>query len=404
MLRCQFIVLAACCFFAGLRADDLVIDTMDELRFRNPKEKGVAELVEGKFGKAIRFSFAKDCQSVFFSGPIRGQRAWDTAAGFSFWVKGDGSDHFGGLELIYDEDYAVRYDYMFPIKNSDWTKITVAWRDLIPVLPGPKAKPLDARTGNPPSKITGWWFGKWWYWRDYAAHSYTIDDIRLEPEIAVDAHDYRPADRPLTRTLEKLRSGKPITVVTMGDSLTDFQHWANRQVSWPVLLKQRLEAKYHGQVTIVNPALGGTQLRQNLVLMPRWLAQTPALDLVTVCFGGNDWGAGMRGPEFVAACRDAVERIRRATQGKADVLILTTVPSEGHWTTMAELAEACRTAADAEKAGLADTDRAFHVAGQDNKERLFVDDKIHLSAVGHEVLAATVMEAIEQAKAATGQR
>ena len=45
---------------------------------------------------------------------IHGTPAWDRAAGLSFWVKGDGSDHFGGLELIYDDDYAVRYDFAFP--------------------------------------------------------------------------------------------------------------------------------------------------------------------------------------------------------------------------------------------------------------------------------------------------
>ena len=58
----------------------------------------------------------------------------------------------------------------------------------------------------------------------------------------------------------------------MGDSLTDTRHWANREADWPALLKEQLKAKYNSEVTIVNPAIGGTQLRQNLVLMPRWLA------------------------------------------------------------------------------------------------------------------------------------
>jgi hypothetical protein len=36
---------------------DPVIDNMDEIRFRSPDGKGKAELVEGKFGKAVQFSF-----------------------------------------------------------------------------------------------------------------------------------------------------------------------------------------------------------------------------------------------------------------------------------------------------------------------------------------------------------
>ena len=127
--------------------------------------------------------------------------------------------------------------------------------------------------------------------------------------------------------LAKLKAGKPVTIVTMGDSLTDTHHWANREVNWPALLKQRLEEKYKTQVTIVNPAIGGTQLRQNLVLIPTWLAKAPEPDLVTICFGGNDWDAGMRGKQFRETCADAVDRVRRATKGKADVLIVTTVPS-----------------------------------------------------------------------------
>src|SRR5208283_5987961 len=152
------------------------------------------------------------------------------------------------------------------------------------------------------------------------------------------------------------------------------------------------------EVTVVNPALGGTQLRQNLMLIPRWLAKAPEPDLVTVCFGGNDWEAGMRGPQFTETNQDAIDRIRRATKGKADVLILTTVPSVAHWTTMAELGEACRKAARERNAGLADAEKAFLEAGKSDKEKLYVSDKVHLGPPGHELMARAVLEAIEGAE------
>src|SRR6185312_11055787 len=148
--------------------------------------------------------------------------------------------------------------------------------------------------GNAPSKISAVAFGKWWYWREYPAHSFAIDEIRLEEKIA-DGRDHRPAGKPLARVLAKLKAGRPATIVTAGDSLTDFHHWANRKGAWPVLLKKQLEDKYHSKVTIVNPAIGGTQLRQGLVLIPRWRDEHPQADLVTICYGGNDWEAGMRG-------------------------------------------------------------------------------------------------------------
>jgi hypothetical protein len=177
-----------------LQAGD-VLDSMDTNRFRSPKEKGRAELVEGKVGKAVRFSFDKGSQNTFFTSNLRGAPGWDRAAGISFWVKGDGSDAFGGLQLIFDDDYAVRYDYCFPIKSQEWTKVTIAWDDFVPVLPGPRAKPLGLPGGNPPSKVSAVWVGKWWYWRDYPTCSFALDEVRLEEKVERDATDHRPGGR-----------------------------------------------------------------------------------------------------------------------------------------------------------------------------------------------------------------
>jgi len=39
--------------------------------------------------------------------------------------------------------------------------------------------------------------------------------------------------------------------------------------------RQGLKDAYRSVVAIVNPAIGGTQLRQNVILIPRWLAKAP---------------------------------------------------------------------------------------------------------------------------------
>jgi lysophospholipase L1-like esterase len=382
---------------ALIHADDgPLIASFDDLRtFNAPKDKARSESVDGKVGKAICFTFGKDARSVFFTSRLRGNAEWDKAAGLSFWVKGDGTDGFGGLQLIFNEDYAVRYDVAFPVVGTEWKKIVVAWRDFVPVLPGAKSNPLDTAGLNKPSQVSALWVGKWWYWGDYPAVSFALDEMRLEPTIEIDTKDYKPVGPPLARVQEKLKAGKPITIVTMGDSLTDTRHWANRTTNWPTLFKTTVKEKYKADVTVVNPAIGGTQLRQNLVLMPRWLQQSPEPDLVTVFFGGNDWEAGMRGAQFQQTVTDAIDRIRRSTRGKADVLILTTNPTVAGWDTLAELAEACRKAATDRNAGLADTFAGFHAADKDNKERLYVNDKVHLGLTGHELVAEAVLKAIE---------
>ena len=397
ILRRAFVAVFFSAFatFGALAHDGALIASMDEMRFQAPKAKGRSDLVEGKVGKALRVQFDQDASSTFFTSNIHGTPEWDRTEGFSFWVKGEGTDGFGGIELIYDEDYSLRYDYCFSVKGTTWKKIEVAWRDLIPVLPGPRAKPLGTPDGNAPAKLSGFWIGKWWYWRDYPAIAFTIDEIRLEPTI--DSNRDRvalPQGGSLDRVRALLKAGKPITIVTMGDSLTDKRHWANREICWVDLLKQQMHEKYNSNVTIVNPAIGGTQLRQNVVLIPRWLDTAPSPDLVTIFFGFNDWDAGMRGEEFRGACDDAVDRIRRATKGKTDVLIMTTNPAASRWMEASELAEACRLAARDRHAGLADTEHAFRAAGLVDRNRLFVDDRVHLSRKGHELVAEAVLTAI----------
>jgi len=375
------------------RADGPVVTSMDELTFTAPKAKGMAELVDGKVGKAVKFTLDKDARSAFFTSKIRGTAEWDKAAGLSFWVKGDGIDCFAGLQLIHGDDFAARYDLCFPVKGKEWQKVTVAWGDLIPVLPGPKAKPLGP-DDNRPSKVSALWFGKWWYWGVYPAHTFTVDEIRLEPTIERDTKDYKPDGNPLARVTAKLKVGKPVTVVTMGDSLTDVRHHANRKTNWPALLAEKVKAAHKSEVAVHNPAIGGTQLRQNLVLVPRWLDAVPEPDLITVWFGGNDWEAGMRGPEFEAACAETVDRVRRATKGKSDVLLLTTCPSAAAWDTTAPLAEAVRKVAKEKNAGVADVAAAFGAVGKDGREKLFVADRVHLSPDGHALAAETVLKAI----------
>ncbi|HEU5117747.1 MAG TPA: SGNH/GDSL hydrolase family protein, partial [Isosphaeraceae bacterium] len=282
----------------------------------------------------------------------------------------------------------------FPIHGTDWKKITVAWKDLIPVLPGARSLPLAVSGPNRPSRFSGLWVGKWWYWGDYPELTFALDEIRLEPKVPRDPKCAQPEGRPLDRVLKKLEAGQPITIVTMGDSLTDKRHWANREAAWVDLLKARLEKTYQTKVTMVNVAIGGTQLRQNLVLIPRWIDQCPEPDLVTIGFGFNDWDAGMRAEEFKRGCREAIDRIRCATRGHADVLLMTTNPASIRWNEMEELASACREAARDSRAGLADTDRAFLQAGETDRDSLFVRDGVHLSQAGH-ALVAEVFRSLE---------
>jgi len=387
---------------ADAQQDPAVIFDMDTARHKplpfgqKKTPSGTVEIVEGKLGKACKFTFVPDARGGFFTASVKSSPDWDHAQGISFWVKGDGSDSWGGLELIDSSNYALRYGYCFPIDSTEWRKITIPWSDLVPELPAGKL--VDPKDGYAPSGFGNFWFGKWFYWRDYPACSFTIDQIAVERSIPVDRADYTPAQAGLPKLLEKLRAKQPVTIVTMGDSLSDKRHWANREVLWSELVVKQLQQKYGGEVRLVNPAIGGTLLTQNLVLMPRWLKDTPAPDLVTVCFGYNDWDSGMRRQRWEEVLRFAVDRIRRMTQGKSEVLLITTCPALKRWETMEELAEGVRKVAAERKTGLADIAAAFHRAGADASARppLYCWDTTHLGKAGHALVAETVVQAIVQ--------
>jgi lysophospholipase L1-like esterase len=382
-----------------------VITDMDTVRHQpgtfgnNKTPVGAVELVEGRSGKACKFTFAAEAKGGFFTARVNATPEWDKAAGLSFWVKGDGSASWGGIEMIDGDDFSARYAYCFPIDSTEWRKITIPWGDLLPE--HALAKFVGTKDGGyPPSKFRNLWFGMWWYWRQYPAHSYAIDQIALEREIAVDAADYTPAAVGTPRLLAKLKARRPVTIVTMGDSLSDKQHWANRQLLWSELLAAEIRKTYGSEVRLVNAAMGGTELRQNLVVMPRWLKDAPQPDLVTVWFGYNDWSSGMRGPAFQETLRLAVDRIRRLTRGKSEVLLVTTCPAMERWDTMEELAEAARAVAAEEKTGLADVAAAFHKRGKEAgalRPTLYGDDKTHLGGPGHLLACQTVLKAIANA-------
>jgi lysophospholipase L1-like esterase len=387
---------------AGVAPPPTVIFDLPSSHFRpgeftdKENRKAAAGTVESiddvKFGKAMKLRFVEGASGGFMMAHIPTAAGWDQAAGFSFWIKGDGSSHYGGIELIDKDNFALRYAYCFPIDSTEWRKVVVAWRDLVPELAGPL---VGVKNGYSPSGFGYFSFGKWFFWRDYPAESYSVGPIVLEPKVEAEAA--ASVEPGLTRVAAKLRQHKPITIVTMGDSLSDPHHWSNHPTLWSGLLVQAIKDRYNVTTTLVNPAIGGTTLSQNIVIMPLWSKEAPLPDLVTVWFGGNDWDSGVRGPRFAEYLRLAVDRIRRQTHGSADILLMTTLPSRARWETTRELEQAVRDVAREKKTGFVDIAAEFRKAPSADaasKSHYWGWDNVHLGQKGHEIVAAAVLGAI----------
>ncbi len=351
---------------------------------------GTVELVPGHTGQANRLRFVAEAKGGFFSTDVTAGPEWDESSGLSFWVKGDGSQSWGGIELI-DESYQGRYAAAFPIDSTEWRQISIAWEDFIPEIVA--SPPLGPRARMKPSSLRHIRFGKWFYWRDYPAHSYAVDELSLLAAPPVEAPDRGAAPS----VAAKLKAQQPVVILTIGDSLSDKRHWANREVLWSEVLEQELEQRYGAPVAVVNGAVGGTELNQGVVILPRWLRLVPHPDVVTVWFGYNDWSAEITPEQFRDRLRAAVTRIRALTEGKSQILLLTTAPAVGRWREMEPLAQVEREVAKEMGTGLADVAAAFHRASDADetaRKALYCTDEVHLGAAGHALAAETVRRAL----------
>ncbi len=267
------------------------------------------------------------------------------------------------------------------------------WADLAPEFANPAMVDprIDPASSTPPSQIESIRFYKWYYWGVVPAHTYAIDDIQLVDTIAPDTRDLRPVGDPLARVKAKLQADLPISIVTMGDSLTDINHGAQRSTntSWPAYLKDRLEAATTSDVTITNVAVGGNMTPHGVVLMQRWLATLPQPDLVIILFGYNDVDGVGNGTTLEMLMKDAVRRVRAATNGASDILLINNIPDKADGDARPYVAAAILAAATAENAGIADT-YALFTAQTDAVRETWYFDAVHINSAGQSSVAGVV--------------
>ena len=120
-----------------------------------PKEKGTAELVEGKVGKAVRFPFEPGRpEHVLHQQHPRHARSGTGPPASRSGSRATARRLRRACSSSTTTTTPSATTSASPSRATEWTKVTVAWRDLVPVLPGPRSKPLGTPGGNPPSKLS----------------------------------------------------------------------------------------------------------------------------------------------------------------------------------------------------------------------------------------------------------
>ena len=140
-------------------------------------------------------------------------------------------------------------------------------------------------------------------------------------------------EQALPRTIGRLRNGKPVSIVLIGDSISsgcNASGWAGGapyQPPFPGLLQQHLEAEYQSEVQMTNPSVSGKDTRWVLSAIDLVVAPNP--DLVIVAFGMND-AAGRSAKEYQANTKAVMTKIRE-TLPNAEFILVATMLGNRDW-------------------------------------------------------------------------
>ncbi len=328
---------------------------------------------------------------------------WDAYDGASFWAKGDGSDQWGCLALAgAGSNGGYSYCHFFPLKSTEWTKYTVAWRDWIPE--GPQ-KIIGTPGSLPPSGIQTLRLGTRWTITHNNAripeHRYWGDDVRLVEDLP--QAEEAPTPLALDVVIGKLRRREPLHIVCMGDSLTAGTGLRNRDAErYATQLQAQLRAKLgYDEIIAESRAVGGAKLIDARAWVNRDF-QGDAPDLITTLYGYNDKSGRWTAGQFAANLEDYLDRLATVTSGEAALVPLTTVPGCGpRYTMLDDFAQAVRGVCHERALEYIDVQKALKSVGREGILPL-MGDMAHPNVDGHAVIATTIADFLV-ARVQTGQ-
>ena len=337
----------------------------------------------------LQFAFDDDQMDIF-----------DQYQGVSFYVKGDGSDCWETIGLMHNYNYT--YLYFVPLKNTEWVKYTVAWRDFISE--GPCGM-IQQSGGVPACGLNTLRIGcRWKIWYDNAQipeHSLTISDVKLEPVVERVANTYRPA--PFENVLAKLKNKEPLTIQFQGDPITAGTSLANKVAERYSIKTEELLRKWlkNDKIVCLNRAVGGARTNDERA----WLARDfngGVPDLVTLWIGYNDKSSCNTVAYYKQTVADYIDRVAEITKGKSAFLLFAPGPGKGpRFTMMDDYAQAIRELAAERGLPYFDVSKLFKAFGKKEFSETYMADMAHPNAKGHQVVADALCEFLVKAAGIT---
>ncbi len=310
-------------------------------------------------------------------------------AGFSVWVRGDGSDATGAVVLGYSSGPTAA----FPLKNAKWHRVDLRWSDFTPAAEAKKIEILAFTLSADSKRPARYAISRPAFLKDFAKE----DPAGLRPEAmplemlerGPDFSKYAARGEKLVKVKAKLRAKEPLTIVAMGDSITaGSQLWpvgdkaAQAAAIYHALFAEMLKKKYgYADIKVVNTATGGKQTHQALPNIGKEaLDHKP--DLVIMALGAAD-SIYSNLARFKDSWTKIIERLR--AEG-IEVICWAPTPVEYQVKKGDAFADYVRTYAKEHDLPLADPRACFMVREESALGELIPDDA-HPNPRGHELMA-----------------
>lgn len=218
----------------------------------------------------------------------------------------------------------------------------------------------------------------------------------------------------MKKLIEKMKSGKEVVILAIGDSITWAKHYVGEKgpkenlrditPSYTQILQNQLRIKFNNQKIYVEVAGSGGYAAQDALPIFRDVIGSDNFDLVIIQFGHNDRDHGFSVDEYISAIKEMIEMLK---QRGAEVILLTPnlVRDEEIDRRSQPFIKALRELAKEERVGLVDIYDAFVEAIKKGKpkksffypkEEVGWDDSIHINEEGHRLMAVAIKKYLLQ--------
>jgi lysophospholipase L1-like esterase len=325
--------------------------------------------------------------------------------GIAFEYKGDGSRHYASVFLGDSAALLNGYEAFFPLDSIEWRVMTLRWRDFIKNdLPWDAKARLgmdDIALASGKLKFIGFGRGNANYKFFATQFGFSIRNFRVVSSLPVDP--VRAYSKGLTSTHALIEQKKPMNILLLGDSITDF----GGGKSYGYHCAQLIQKKWGVTCKVANAGIAGQTVRFSTIALPRSLRAMPQPDLVCIMYGANDCKAanppfeksGFSEAVFAKNLEALIDDVRRRTDGKADIILLSGVPrldKRGGKTTGAveKIVGAIKKVATQKETAYCDTFSAYLTLPTEQKNTYYMDT-IHQAQPGLQYIGNLLFKTIE---------